>query len=290
MSFQIVTDSPANLPYRLVKKYGLKTISLDYFIGEERFDTNSETEDDKWQRDFYASIRDKKKVTTSCINADTLKNVFKEILDTGTDLIYIAFSSGLSKTYENGKNTVDELKTEYPDRKIYIVDTLAASLGEGLLVDYACRQKEAGKSIEEIYQWQEENKLKLCHWFTVDDLFFLKRGGRVSAATAIAGTVLGIKPVLHVDNEGHLINVDKARGRKQSLIELVNRMEKTAIDPKNQRVFIAHGDCIEDCKFVEKLVRERFGTKDIELNFVNPAIGAHSGPGTIALFFIGSER
>lgn len=290
MSYQIVTDSAANLPYRLVKKYKLRVLSFEYFIGEEKFETYVETDDDKWQRDFYAALREKKKITTSCLNAAAIRECFTEILDAGQDLIYLAFSSGLTKTYEIAKGVVDELTEEYPDRKVYVVDTLAASFGQGLLVDYACRQQEEGKTIDEVRDWQEANKLHLCHQFTVDDLFFLKRGGRISTTTALAGTVLGIKPVLHVDNEGHLVNVDKARGRKQSLTELVNRMERTAINPKAQRVFIAHGDCFDDCKFVEKLVRDRFGVKDIELNFINPVIGAHSGPGTIALFYIGTER
>lgn len=290
MSFEIFTDSAGNMPYKLVKKYGLKVFAMEYFVGENKYPTYVDTPDDTWQKEFYRFCRQKEKITTSCLNASTIREEFVKVLDEGKDLIYLVFSSGLSRTYDIAVGVSEELKPEYPDRKIYIVDTLAASFGQGLLVDYACRQRQLGKTIDEVYNWQEENKLKLCHWFTVDDLFFLKRGGRISASTAVAGTVLGIKPVMHVDNDGHLINVEKARGRKQSLIELVNHMEKTATDPKHQRVFIAHGDCIEDCKFVEKLVRDRFGTTDIEINFINPIIGTHSGPGTLALFFMGSER
>ncbi|MEG1516702.1 MAG: DegV family protein, partial [Clostridia bacterium] len=165
-----------------------------------------------------------------------------------------------------------------------------ASLGEGLLVWHAAQLKNAGKSMEEVAQWVEENKLHLCHWFTVDDLHFLKRGGRVSAATAVLGTMLSIKPVMHVDNEGHLINMTKARGRKASMVALVDNMEKAAIDPANQMVFLSHGDCLEDAQKVADMVKERMGVKEVILNNVGPVIGAHSGPGTLALFFLGTER
>lgn len=290
MPFQIFTDSAANLTYKLVKKYNIKVFSMDYFADDVRYDTFVPTDDDTWQKDFYRMLREKRKVTTSCLNDDVIRSAFTEVLENGVDLIYFVFSSALSRTFETAYNVGEEMKEKYPDRKIYVLDTKAASFGQGLLVDYAARQQLEGKTVDEVAAWHEENKLKLCHWFTVDDLFFLKRGGRTNAMTAIAGTVLGIKPVMHVDNEGRLVNVGTARGRKQSLIELVNHMEKTAIDPKNQRVFIAHGDCFEDLKFLEKQVRERLGVTDIETNYINPIIGTHSGPGTMALFFIGTER
>ena len=290
MAYQIIPDSAANLPYKLIKEYDLKLISFDCFAEDERHDTFRHTEDDSWIKDFYEQLRSNKKFTTSCLNAEVISETLKESLDNGLDVIYFVFSSGLSQTYEIAEAVGEDLKRQYPERKIYVVDTLSASFGQGLLIDYACRQQRDGWTIEQVYGWFIEHRFKMCHWFTVDDLFFLKRGGRISATTALTGTVLGIKPILHVDDEGKLISVDKVKGRKQALTALVEKMELTAVDPENQRVFIAHGDCFEDCKFVEMLVRERFGIKDVEITYINPVIGAHSGPGTVALFFLGTER
>ena len=185
---------------------------------------------------------------------------------------------------------MEELSAKYPGRKLYAVDTLCASLGQGLLVWYAARERERGHSIDEVRDWVEEHKLNICHQFTVDDLHFLKRGGRISAATAVVGSMLQIKPVLHVDDEGHLINIGKARGRQASLKALVDRMEHTAIDSGSLTVFISHGDCLEDARTVEQMVRDRFNVQDIYINYVGPVIGAHSGPGTVALFYMGTDR
>ena len=217
-------------------------------------------------------------------------DALEPLLQAGKDVLILAFSSGLSTTYNSSRIAVEELSEKYPERKIYTVDTLCASLGQGLLVYLAVKEREKGRSIQEVRDWVEENKLHMCHQFTVDDLHFLKRGGRISATTAVVGSMLQIKPVLHVDNEGHLINIAKARGRQASLKALVDKMEKTAIDPANQVVFISHGDCLEDAQTVEKLVKERFGVKEVYINYVGPVIGAHSGPGTLALFYVGSER
>ena len=212
------------------------------------------------------------------------------LLQEGRDVLVLAFSSGLSATYSSSVIAVEDLREKYPDRKLYTVDTLCASLGQGLLVYLAAQQRAQGKSIEEVRDWAEANKLKLCHQFTVDDLHFLKRGGRISATTAVVGSMLKIKPVLHVDNEGHLINIGKARGRAASLKALVDKMEQTAIDPGDQTVFISHGDCLEDAQMVAQMVRDRFGVQNVYLNYVGPVIGAHSGPGTLALFYVGIER
>ena len=183
-----------------------------------------------------------------------------------------------------------ELREKYPDRTILVVDSLAASMGEGLLLYYAQTHKEAGMTIQENAKWLEDNKLHLCHWFTVDDLNHLKRGGRINAATALFGTMLSIKPVLHVDDTGHLVPVSKTRGRKASLLALVDRMAESAVDPAGQTIFISHGDCEADAEFVADEVRRRFGVQDIYINYVGPVIGNHSGPGTLALFFLGSRR
>ncbi|MDO9490716.1 DegV family protein, partial [Acetobacterium sp.] len=206
------------------------------------------------------------------------------------DLLYIGFSSALSATYQTGTQVLEEMKTEYPNAKIMSVDTLGASLGEGLLVTHAAKLREDGQSIESVYDWLIENRLHLCHWFTVDDLFFLMRGGRVSATSAIMGTVLSIKPVMHMDDYGRLIPVSKVRGRKNSLRVLLEQMEKTAIDPKNQTIYISHGDCLEDAQYLADKIKQKFGTEDILIHLIEPVIGAHCGPGTVALFFIGTER
>ena len=205
-------------------------------------------------------------------------------------MLYLGFSSGLSGTFNAGALAVNELSEKYPERKLYAVDTLCASLGQGLIVYLCWQQQQAGRSIEEVRDYAEKIKLNVCHWFTVDDLMFLKRGGRVSAATAIVGSMLSIKPVMHVDNEGHLIKVDTARGRKASIRALVAEMEKRGTDLAGQHIFISHGDCEEDAKYLASLVREKCGVKDVTINYVGPVIGAHSGPGTIALFFLGKHR
>ena len=239
---------------------------------------------------FYAKLREGKMSTTSQINADEFARTFEPILEAGEDVLYIAFSSGLSGTCQSAYIARDELKEKYPERKIYVFDSLCASMGEGLLVYQAALLKRAGTDIDSLYKWLGENVLKLCHWFTVDDLNHLKRGGRVSTTAALVGTMLGIKPVLHVDDEGHLIPVSKVRGRRQSLDALVQKMAETAIHPDEQTIFISHGDCLKDAEYVAEQVRSKFGVKNIQINFVGPVIGAHSGPGTVALFFFGTQR
>ena len=228
--------------------------------------------------------------TTAAINAAEYTDALEPILQAGKDVLVLAFSSGLSATYQASVMAVEELREKYPERKLYTVDTLCASLGQGLLVYHAVQQQRMGKSIEEVRDWVEQNKLHLCHWFTVDDLHFLKRGGRVSAATAVLGSMLQIKPVLHVDDAGHLINMAKARGRAASLSALVDHMEQTAVRPGEQVIFISHGDCPEDARQVADDVKKRFGVERVVLNTIGPVIGAHSGPGTVALFFLGTKR
>lgn len=289
MSFAIVTDSCANLPERLIERYRLHILSLMFRVGEREYYSYVEGEVTDLAQ-FYAMMRNKEMVSTSQINPDVCTAAFRQILEQGEDLLYIGFSSALSSTYQTAHMVLEELRAAYPERKIYDVDTLGASLGEGLLVWYAANLREQGKSIEEVNGWLLENRLHLCHWFTVDDLFFLQRGGRVSGAAALFGTMLGVKPVLHMDNEGRLIPVTKVRGRKKSLDALVERMEALAISPREQTVFITHGDCIDDAQYVEREVRRRMKVREVLINYVDPVIGAHSGPGTVALFFLGSQR
>ena len=239
---------------------------------------------------FYNKLRGGAVSTTTQINSEEFLQVFTPLLEAGEDVLYIAFSSGLSGTCQSAFLAREELKKRFPERRLEVFDSLCASMGEGLLVYHAAKLCQEGKSLDEVLAWLKENVLRLCHWFTVDDLNHLKRGGRVSTATAVVGTILGIKPVLHVDNEGHLIPVSKVRGRKQSLDALVKRMEETVEDPANQMVFISHGDCLEDAQYVEQQIREKLGVQQVIIGYIGPVIGAHSGPGTVALFFLGRER
>ena len=286
-----VTDSSADLSAELVEQLELALLPLAFILKGKTYRDYPDRREMPIGA-IYTSLREGEMVTTAAVNVAEYQAHLEPILAAGKDVLVLAFSSGLSTTCNSARIAAQELSEAYPERKILVVDTLCASLGQGLLVWYAARMRQSGKSIEEVRDWAEANKLHLCHWFTVDDLHFLKRGGRVSAATAVVGTMLQIKPVLHVDNEGHLINMAKARGRKAALKALVDHMEQTAIDPAGQTVFISHGDCLEDAQFVAQEVSQRFGIplERIVLNEIGPVIGAHAGPGTVALFFLGKER
>ncbi len=287
--YVIFTDSSCDLSTEMAKELELTVLPLAFNLeGKEYF--NYLDGRDLSFAEFYAQIRSGKSCTTSAVNVDAFASAMEPVLQAGKDVLCLAFSSGLSNTCNAAQLACDELAQKYPNRKIYNVDTLCASLGEGLIIYLAVQEKRKGKNIEEVRDWVEANKLHLCHWFTVDDLNHLKRGGRVSGATALIGTMLNIKPILHVDDEGHLINVGKTRGRRASLTALVDHMEETAVNPDEQTVFISHGDTLEDANFVAEEIRRRFGTKNIVINYVGPVVGAHSGPGTIALFFLGTHR
>ena len=288
-NYKIVTDSTSDLPVQLIDELELHVIPMLFTVdGKDYLNTPDERE--LSSHDFYNLLRAGKTSTTTQINSEIFKDEVRPYLEQGLDVLYLGFSSGLSSTFNSVRIATAELKEEFPERKLIVVDTLAASLGEGLIVYHAAMRKKEGLSLDETAAWVEENKLHLAHWFTVDDLNHLKRGGRVSGAAAFVGTMLNIKPVLHVDDEGHLIPVDKVRGRRKSLEELVAHMEKTAIKPSEQTVFISHGDALDDAKYVEKLVRERLGVKTVYINPIGPVIGTHSGPGTIALFFLAQKR
>lgn len=287
--FAIVTDSAGDLSQQMAEELDIQILPLRFHMqGVERADWPDHREMDL--ETFYGLLRSGERATTSALNANDYQEAVEPLLKAGQDVLILAFSSGLSTTYQSSVIAAEELREKYPDRKIYTVDTLAASLGHGLLVWYAAQQRAQGKSIDQVRDWQEENKLKLSHWFTVDDLNHLKRGGRVSAATALVGTMLAIKPVLHVDNEGHLINMSKVRGRGASIKALADKMEATAIDPANQTVFICHGDCLDDAEKLGEMIKERMGVETVHIGPIGPVIGAHSGPGTLAVFFLGSER
>ena len=290
MNFEIVTDSSCNLVEDMIDEFGLHILPLTFMVDGEQYQSYLKGERTDLKQ-FYTMMREGKVITTSLPNLAESEDLLRDLLDAGRDVLYIGFSSGLSGTYQAIDLLLKDLAAQYPERTVRSVDTLAASGGQGLLVWYAAQKARAGASLEEVYAWLEENKLHLAHWFTVDDLMFLWRGGRVSKTSAWAGTILNIKPVMHVDDEGHLIPLEKVRGRKKSLIALVDHMDGSAIRPvEDQMVFITHGDCIEDAEFVADLVRSRFGVRDVVINYVDPVIGAHSGPGTMALFFLADKR
>ena len=288
-TYRIVTDSTTDLTPELIQELDVQVIPLCYIMEGKTYH-NIPGGGEMTDREFYAKLRAGSMSTTTQVNSEEYLRVFTPLLEAGQDVLYIGFSSGLSGTYQSAALAREELKQRFPGRRLEVFDSRCASMGEGLLVYHAAKLQQAGKSLDEVLSWLKENVLNLCHWFTVDDLNHLKRGGRVSTATALVGTMLGIKPVLHVDNEGHLIPVSKVRGRKQSLDALVRRMEDTALDPAGQMVFISHGDCLEDARYVERQIREKLGVRQVELGFIGPVIGAHSGPGTVALFFLGKER
>lgn len=287
--YQIVTDSTTDLSPEMVQELELHVIPYVYNIGGKDY-RNYPDYREQGCHEFYEMVRGGQVSLTTQINVETFKDEVRPFLDKGLDILHLCFSSGLSGTYNSICIAAEDLREDYPDRKIIIINTLAASMGEGLLVYHAGKRRQAGMSIEEVAAWVEENKLHMAHWFTVDDLSCLKRGGRLSSASAFFATVLNVKPVLHTDDEGKLVAMEKIRGRKKSLDCLVDHMEKTAIDPAEQVVFISHADALEDAKYVEEQVRARLGVKTIYINPIGPVIGGHSGPSTIALFFLATKR
>lgn len=286
MSYKIITDTCCDFPAGMYQELDLAVCPLSVLYKGETYTNYSE----QWLKDFFDGLRQGEAASTSAVNPEGWKAFIEPVLKEGKDALVLAFSSGLSTTYQSAVIAAEELKESYPNRKVSVVDTLCASLGQGLLVWYACQKRDAGFSLEDLTAWVEENKLHLCHWFTVDDLMYLKRGGRVSAATALLGTMLQIKPVLHVDDEGHLINVGKARGRKASIDALAAKMGELGNPGANDTVFICHGDCQQDAEYLAAKVKEKYGVKDVFIYYVGAVIGSHSGPGTLALFFLGKNR
>ena len=286
----IMTDSSCDLTQEMADELELTVVPLNVTIdGKTCFNYLDGRE--IGFKDFYARMRAGSVAKTSAINQAQALTAIEEAAAAGKDVLFLAFSSGLSATYSAAATAMEQLRPKYPERKLYAVDTLCASLGQGLFIWYCCQRKKAGEDIDQVYSWAEEHKLELCHLFTVDDLMFLKRGGRVSAATASIGAALSIKPVMHVDDEGHLIKTGIARGRKGSLKALADEMDKRVKDFKDLPVFISHGDCIDDVEYLANLIRSRHSEVGmIHTNYVGPVIGAHSGPGTVALFFMGSPR
>ena len=286
--YVITTDNNSDLPEKYLKDHGVGCMYLSYSMDGKNYTHGNFLP----EHEFYEAMRNGSMPTTAQVNPENAKALLEPYLKEGKDILHIAFSSGLSGTYNSSRIAAEELMEEYPDRRIIVVDSLSASLGQGLLVWLAQQKKELGQTLEDVADWVEKNKLKMVHLFTVDDLNHLYRGGRVSRTTAIVGSMLNIKPVLHVDNEGKLTAIGKVRGRKKALQELVKLMDEKigSFGADCDTIFISHGDCEQDAQYVAAKVKEKYNIKNIIINQVGATIGAHSGPGTMALFFVGDVR
>ena len=286
--YTIVTDSSCDLPAPLLEKMGIRVVPLAVNLDGKTYFNYPDGRAIGFE-EYYAQLRSGKQATTSAVNMSLFRTVMEAELIAGHDVLYLGFSSGLSGTFNAGAMAARELQEEYPEFELIAVDTLCACMGQGLLVYLAALEKAGGKSMHEGRDFVEAQKLHICHWYTVDDLQHLKRGGRIGGTTARLGTMLNIKPVMNMDNEGKLAAVSKARGRAAALRALVDKMGEQAIEPEKQTVFIAHADCYDDAHKVAEMIHERFGSKSL-INYIGPVIGAHAGPGTVALFFVGKER
>lgn len=286
-NYVIYTDSACDISPELLDSWGVSSTPLTFRFSDDNTEyTNYEMDAET----FYEKMRLGKVAKTSAVNSETFVSEFDKALKCGMDILYLGFSSGLSTTYNSARLAAEELMQRYPDAKIIVVDTLAASAGQGLLVKLVADRKNEGASIEEAADFARKTALSICHWFTVDDLVYLKRGGRISAASAFFGNVIGIKPVLHVDNEGHLVNVMKVRGRRSALESMADKYEELALDKENGSFYISHASCMADAEKLCDLIKAKSGASVQIITDVGPVIGAHSGPGTLALFFVGKER
>lgn len=286
--YTIATDSCCDFDENLIRELDLTVIPLSVHLGQDHF-RNYPGEMPE-SHVFYTRLSKGEPAQTSAPNVEAFKDAFRPFLEAGKDVLYLGFSSALSATYQNAAMAVEELREAFPDAVIRAVDTLCASMGQGLLVDLAVQEKRKGKSLEEVVSFVRETIPHLCHWFTVGDLSQLRRGGRLSAGKAIVGNLLNIKPVLHVDHEGRLVPMESAKGRKKSVEALVRHMEETAIAPETQRIYISHGDCLGDAEVLAAAIQSKLGVASVTIGDVGPVIGAHAGLGTLALFFLGKER
>ncbi len=286
-SFRIVTDSGCDIAPARLSEWGVSLEALTF-----RFDDSEKeyTNTDMSPKEFYEKMRAGGIAKTAAVNTESFATAFEKALAEGKDVLYLGFSSGISNTYNAARIAAQELRAKYPERKIFVIDSLTASAGEGLLLWFAVQKANEGATIDKVAAYVETLRPSVCAWFTVDNLTYLKRGGRVSPTTALIGNALHIKPVMHVDDNGKLIKVATAHGRKKSIAALAEKYKETAIDPKDGCVFISHGDCPEDAEFLAKLLLEQNGVTVSLITDVGPVIGAHSGPGTLALFFVGNKR
>ena len=282
--FKIVTDSGCDFTLAQLNEMDVARAPLSVLFKGELYPDFATDEE---RKALYDGVREGEMPTTSAVNPEGWADVMRPALEAGKDILCMCFSSGLSTTYQSAVIAADELREEYPERTINVVDTLCAALGQGLLVWHACKHRDAGESLEQVTAWVEENKLKLCHWVTVEDLNHLKRGGRVSAATAMVGTMLNIKPIICVSDEGKLVSTSKVRGRKAAM-DLITKKVADATD--KEMVFIGHGDCPEDAEVCAKILKEKYGVKNVHIGYVGAVIGAHTGPGVLVTFFLGEKR
>lgn len=285
----IMTDSSCDLPNAIVQELGLEVLPLSFIIDGQTYHNYPDNREMS-PKEFYDKLKNGSLATTNAVNMNQAMEAIEAAVKTGKDVLVLGFSSGLSATCASFQMAAEELAPQYPDRKIFVVDTLCASSGQGLIVYLAGKLRQEGKSIEEVRDWVEANKLRVCHWVTPNDLFFLKRGGRVSAATAVVGTMLQIKPIINVDNDGKLATVDKARGRKTALEYLVKKVGEQGVNLENQTVFFSHSDCLEDMQWMANEVKKRYGVKETVICDIGPVIGAHTGPGCAVVFFLGNQR
>ncbi|MBP5223841.1 MAG: DegV family protein [Lachnospiraceae bacterium] len=286
--FRLVTDSTSDLPVEFLREHNIDCMNLSYILDGITYGQDKVLE----PKEFFDLMRAGKMPTTSQINSEEAKAFLTEVASREKEILVLAFSSGLSGTYNSIRMAAEEVREKFPDCRIEVIDSLAASMGEGLFVYKAVQLRDQGASMDETIEWLEKHKMEFVHVFTVDDLFHLFRGGRVSRTAAIIGTLAGIKPMLHVDEEGHLINIDKVRGRKKALNALVEYMikQREGYQGNDDMVMISHGDCQEDAEYVRDLIREKLGIQNFMINSLGPVIGAHTGPGLVALFFMGKER
>jgi len=289
MNFEIITDSSGNMPEELIRKWNIRVASLTFLVDGVEYRSYDEGQKSDLGK-FYEMMRNGQVIQTSLVNTGQFVQLMEPMLKEGKDILYIGFSSALSGTYQSAVTAAELLKGDYPERTIITLDSLSASLGQGLLVYYAAQLRQTGSTLEETAEWVTVNRLKMRHHFTVDDLMFLKRGGRIPAASAMIGTLLNIKPMLHMDNEGRLSVIGKVRGRRQSLKGLVEQLREHAVQIDEQTIAITHGDCLDDARYVEEQIRAFCNPREILIHIVDPVIGAHSGPGTMALFFLGKHR
>lgn len=284
--YQIITDFGCDLPLDIAKEQDIEIIPMEVFIEGEEPHWGSEVD----VYEFYQKLREKKVAKTSAVSIEAFINAFTAHLEKGEDIVYVALSSGLSGTFSAANIAAGELQEKFPNQTIYIVDSRSGSIGEGLIAYLASVKKKEGGTAEEVSAYAQKTAYELCSWFTVDDLFFLKRGGRLSAATALVGSLFMIKPILHANEEGRLIPGGKARGRKGAIEALANAVERLAVNPAEQTIGISHSDCLKDALDLETLLREKWDIKDVIITEIGPVIGAHCGPGTLAVFFIGTEK
>ena len=287
MNFRIFTDTGCDIPADLLQQWNMTCVNLTFH--DEKAGKTYVTEDISIH-DFYQQMRDGTVFKTAAANVEDFRMAFESALADGQDILYLGFSSGLSATCNFAREAAEEIMSEYEGSKVVVVDTLCASAGYGLLLKLSVDKKAAGATIDEVASFAEDTKLKVCHWFTVDDLKYLKAGGRISATTALVGGMLNIKPVMKMDNNGKLISVSKVRGRKAALKAIADLYAETALDKKDGVVFISHGDCIDDANQLADMLKENSGATVQVTTYVGPVIGSHSGPGTLALFFLANER